>query len=208
MTGPPFRHVVRAKLVPARIPEGLVTRDRLLRQFSIDHRFTLVSAMPGYGKTAAVRQWIDSVKIPVAWLSLDLLDNDPVSFWSNVLLALGSAVPGIEAEPGMLLWERGVEDGLFLSALVAGLAEAEGPIVLVLDGLAADLDRATVAGLAVLVERAGDTVPRGGDDSYGPTAPAGALAFLRMAERHSRGLVAADRRGGARHRAACRHLDP
>ena len=158
MTGPPFRHVVRAKLVPARIPEGLVTRDRLLRQFSIDHRFTLVSAMPGYGKTAAVRQWIDSVKIPVAWLSLDLLDNDPVSFWSNVLLALGSAVPGIEAEPGMLLWERGVEDGLFLSALVAGLAEAEGPIVLVLDGLAADLDRATVAGLAVLVERAGDTV--------------------------------------------------
>ena len=129
-----------------------------MRQFSIDHRFTLVSAMPGYGKTAAVRQWIDTVDVPVAWLSLDLLDRDPLSFWSNVLLALGSAVPGIEVEPGMLLWERGVEDALFLSALVAGLAEARGPIVLVLDGLAADLDRETVAGLAVLVERAGDTV--------------------------------------------------
>ena len=54
--------------------------------------------------------------------------------------------------------ERGVEDALFLSALVAGLADAEGPILLVLDGLPADLDRATVAGLALLVERAGDNV--------------------------------------------------
>ncbi len=95
-------------------------RERVLRRFSIEDRFTLVSAMPGYGKTAAVRQWIDTVEIPVAWLSLDLLDKDPLSFWSNVLLALGSAVPGVEVEPGMLLWERGVEDALFLERVGRG----------------------------------------------------------------------------------------
>ena len=95
-------------------------RERVLRRFSIDDRFTLVSAMPGYGKTAAVRQWIDTVEVPVAWLSLDLLDKDPLSFWSNVLLALGSAVPGIEVEPGMLLWSAGSRIALFLERVGRG----------------------------------------------------------------------------------------
>ncbi len=59
----------------------------------------------------------------------------------------------------MLLHERGAGDPLFLSALVAQLAAADdGPVVLVLDGLAGQLDRTTLDGLALLVERAGDTL--------------------------------------------------
>lgn len=129
-----------------------------MARLSVEDRVTLLSALPGYGKTAAVRQWIDSVDLPVAWLSLDLLDEEPTAFWSNTLAALGLAIPGIDDEPAMLLWERGVEDPFFLGALAAGLSALASPLVLVLDSLPADLDRGVLEGLAMLVERTGDNL--------------------------------------------------
>ena len=150
---------MRSKLVPARLPEGLIVRERLLDRLSVDDRFTLVSAMPGFGKTAAIRHWIERVDVPVCWLSLDLLDQEPTSFWSHLVAAVASAAVGVDDEPAMLLNERGAGDPLFLSALVAQLAAADhGPVVLVLDGLAGQLDRTTLDGLALLVERAGDAL--------------------------------------------------
>ena len=149
------RLVVRSKIVPARIPDGLVVRERILARLSTEPRFTLVAAMPGYGKTVAIRQWIDTIALPVAWLSLDLLDEDPMSFWSDVLLALGSVVPGVDDEPSMLLAERGVTSPLFLGALIAELENRTDPILLVLDGLERSLDRAILDGLALLVDRVG-----------------------------------------------------
>ena len=97
--------------------------------------------MPGYGKTAAIRQWIETVDVPVAWVSLDMLDQELESFWSNVLMALDTAAPGIAEEPTLLLHERGARDHLFLGALVAALVERETPVLLVLDGLDGNLDR-------------------------------------------------------------------
>lgn len=159
MGGHPYpRHVIRSKVVPARIPEGFIVRDRVLAHMSFDHRCTLVSALPGYGKTAAVRHWIDTVDAPVAWTSLDLLDQEPVSFWSHVLSALGSAHPGIDGEPAMLLRERGADDPLFIGALAAGLADVGTPIVLVLDGLSDQVGQGVIDGLTLLVELAGDTL--------------------------------------------------
>jgi ATP/maltotriose-dependent transcriptional regulator MalT len=149
------RLVVRSKLLPAQVPDGLVTRTRLAERLTSDARFTLVSAMPGFGKTVAVRQWIDTLDVPVAWLSLDLLDSDPTSFWSHFLLAVGSVLPGVDEEPAMLLAERGADDVLFLAALLRELEETSGHVVLVLDGLA-ELDAATLDGVALLVDRAGD----------------------------------------------------
>jgi LuxR family maltose regulon positive regulatory protein len=149
---------VRAKLVPPTLPDGLIVRERILAQLARQRRFTLVSAMPGYGKTALVRQWIDTLDGSVAWLSLDVLDQEPTTFWSHLLVALGAAVPGVEDEPAQLLWERGPGNPLFLSALIAGLAEVPDPVVLVLDGLSGQLDRATLEGVALLVDRAGETL--------------------------------------------------
>jgi LuxR family maltose regulon positive regulatory protein len=149
---------VRNKLVPPSLADGLIVRERVLTRLSTDQRFTLVSAMPGYGKTAVARQWIDTLDVPVAWLSLDLLDQEPTTFWFHLLLALGTAVPGIDEEPSMLLWERGPSDRLFLSALIAGLADVAEPVVLVLDGLSGQIDRGTLEGLALLVDRVGETL--------------------------------------------------
>lgn len=132
-------------------------RTRVLDLLSVESRFTLLCAMPGYGKTVAVRQWVDTVDLPVAWVALDLLDGDPASFWSHVLRVIGSVLDGVDAEPAKLLAERGPDDTLFLAALIAELESRPDRLLLVLDGLD-QLDRGVLDGLALLVERLGDRV--------------------------------------------------
>jgi LuxR family transcriptional regulator, maltose regulon positive regulatory protein len=76
-------------LHPSLIPRerGLSLLDRAL-----EHRLTLVSAPAGYGKTTLVRQWVaqrskQEYFPPVAWVSLDGGDNDPVRFWRYLMTA-------------------------------------------------------------------------------------------------------------------------
>ncbi len=52
----------------------------------------LLSAPAGFGKTTVVSQWLADRRVhgqgpPVAWLSLDESDNDPVRFWRYVMMA-------------------------------------------------------------------------------------------------------------------------
>src|SRR5216683_1129235 len=76
-------------LHPSLVPRerGLSLLDRAL-----EHRLTLVSAPAGYGKTTLVRQWVAERSTqpqfpPVAWVSLDGGDNDPVRFWRYLMTA-------------------------------------------------------------------------------------------------------------------------
>jgi LuxR family maltose regulon positive regulatory protein len=59
---------------------------------TLEHRLTLVSAPAGFGKTTLVRQWVAERSKqpqfpPVAWVSLDGGDNDPVRFWRYLMTA-------------------------------------------------------------------------------------------------------------------------
>ncbi|MBN1428934.1 MAG: hypothetical protein JXB07_11160 [Anaerolineae bacterium] len=69
---------------------NLVARPRLVEQIETgvrqNHRLTLISAPPGFGKTTLIGEWIDSSRQPVAWLSMDEADNDPARF-TNYLVA-------------------------------------------------------------------------------------------------------------------------
>src|SRR5512136_1601601 len=71
----------------------LVTRPRLLDQLTawLDRRLILVSAPAGYGKTALVSQWLNSVNGAHAWLSLDEQDNNLETF----LLYLAAAIRAV-----------------------------------------------------------------------------------------------------------------
>src|SRR5262249_4737334 len=60
----------------------------------LDRGLVLVCAPAGYGKTVAVADWARRGGRPVAWLSLDAGDNDPVRFWRYVVAAVGPARPG------------------------------------------------------------------------------------------------------------------
>ena len=87
---------------------NLVARPRLQARLAgaADAKLILVSAPAGFGKTTLVTAWLGTVAddgAAVAWLSLDERDNDPASFWSYVLAALESAVPGLGANARALL---------------------------------------------------------------------------------------------------------
>ena len=78
---PPEIHpfVLATKFAPPRPPAALVARDTLLAALdgALGQRLTLVSASAGWGKTTLLSAWASRLPHPVAWLSLDELDDDP-----------------------------------------------------------------------------------------------------------------------------------
>jgi LuxR family transcriptional regulator, maltose regulon positive regulatory protein len=62
--------------------------DRLNEGVELGHKLALISASAGFGKTTLVSEWINGCGRPVAWLSLDEGDNDPVRFITYLIAAL------------------------------------------------------------------------------------------------------------------------
>jgi LuxR family maltose regulon positive regulatory protein len=114
----------------------LVARPRLLGQLTVgmDRRLTLISAPAGYGKTTVIAQWLDTIDLPWAWLSLDEHDSDLVTFLSYMLAALRSVYPDAGHAVETLLRAPALPAPSFLAdALLSDLAALPGPWLLVLD---------------------------------------------------------------------------
>ena len=88
--------LLATKLHLPRPRPGFVPRPRLAGRLDegLARGLVLVCAPAGYGKTAALADWARRSGRPVAWLSLDSGDNDPVRFWRHVVAAVGPARPG------------------------------------------------------------------------------------------------------------------
>src|SRR5215510_1235436 len=88
--------LLATKLHLPRPRPGFVPRPRLAARLDegLARGLVLVSAPAGYGKTVALADWARRSGRPVAWLSLDAGDNDPVRFWRHVV-AVGPAKPGV-----------------------------------------------------------------------------------------------------------------
>ena len=69
----------------------------------------------------------------VAWLSLDPSDNEPSSFWTYVVTALQTAVPGVGSGALELIASSPLPTDLVLTTLLNELAAAPGEVWLVLD---------------------------------------------------------------------------
>lgn len=128
--------LLTTKLFVPRTPAGFVFRPRLVEQLDegAARELVLVSAPAGFGKTALLADWSQRRKRPVAWLSLDASDNDPVRFWRHVAAALDRVRPGVAERVGPLLARPSPTsfDG-FVSALINELVGHADPVVLVLD---------------------------------------------------------------------------
>ena len=123
--------------VPSRRP-GFVPRPRLVGRLEegLARGLVLVCAPAGSGKTVLLADWARHGGRPVAWLSLDVGDNDPARFWRHVVAALGQARPGIGEPAGPVQGplEASSPDGLvmaLINELAAGPREDE--VLLVLD---------------------------------------------------------------------------
>ena len=82
--------LLRTKLyIPPLRPE-MVPRPHLVRRLNqaLPGKLTLISAPAGFGKTTLLVEWIRDFGSPVAWVSLDLGDNDLVRLWVHLVAAL------------------------------------------------------------------------------------------------------------------------
>ncbi len=82
--------------VPEARPE-LVSRPHLIAQLDegLTRKLTLISTPAGFGKTTLLSEWAAQGTAPVAWVSLDEGDNDATRFFSYVIAALQTLVPGM-----------------------------------------------------------------------------------------------------------------
>ncbi|AWS46331.1 LuxR C-terminal-related transcriptional regulator [Streptosporangium sp. 'caverna'] len=132
------RPVIATKLYVPKLRPGLVARPRLRERLrrGAESRLTLVSAPAGFGKTTLLAEWLDEragEDHSVAWLSLDLEDGDPASFWTCVVTALHTAVPGVSPSALELAASSPLPAEHLLATLLNELAAAPGEIWLVLD---------------------------------------------------------------------------
>mgnify|MGYP006302470407 CR=1 FL=1 len=99
--------VVGVKIRPPALRTDVVRRSRLTDTLHASRaRVVLVSAPAGFGKTVLALDWLAGRNEPVAWLSLDALDNDADRFFVHLGAALGR-VPGLRELPGLLRPEHG-----------------------------------------------------------------------------------------------------
>ena len=87
--------LIQTKLFLPRVSRKLVDRPRLWEQLDrgIQRKLSLVSAPAGYGKTTLVSAWLQEVRRPVAWVSLDANDNDFLLFLHYVVSAIRTVFP-------------------------------------------------------------------------------------------------------------------
>src|SRR4051794_14773151 len=119
--------LLTTKLHVPRRRRGLIPRPRLSERLSRgdEAALTLVSAPAGFGKTTVLTEWLTtgpSGQPSVAWLSLDLRDNDPALFWTYLVAALQTVAPGVGAGALALLQSPQAPAEALLATLVNALA--------------------------------------------------------------------------------------
>src|SRR5215216_3284794 len=115
-----------------------VPRLRLIQQLDASFQFplTLICAPAGFGKTTLITDWYERPEVPrlpLAWLSLDEDDNDPIRFMRYLISALQSL--GIIGHDLLTSLESPQPPSLkvVLTTLLRRIEDLSQPFALVLD---------------------------------------------------------------------------
>ena len=89
--------VLKTKLYISPLRPEIVPRPQLVLRLneSLHCKLTLISAPAGFGKTTLLKEWVAAYHSPVAWVSLDPLDNDPIRLWVHIIAALQMVQSGL-----------------------------------------------------------------------------------------------------------------
>ena len=126
---------------------------RLLAGAAHPYSFVLLSGPAGFGKTTLLSEFINELKQPVAWVSLDEGDNDPIRFWTYLITACQSIQRGV-GESGLALLQTlpSFPDETIPTLLINDLVKLETDLVLVLDDYHFIQNPSIHAGLAFLLD--------------------------------------------------------
>ncbi len=128
--------LIATKLRPPAVRDQVVGRERLAEPLRAGSglRLSLVACPAGYGKTTLLAEWreAEAARKPVAWLTLDEGDNDPVVLWSYVIEALRRACPAISVPVSPQMVGAASIVDLVLPPLVNQLDDL-GEVALILD---------------------------------------------------------------------------
>ncbi len=128
--------LLQTKLYMPRLRPSLIPRPHLIKKLNagLDGKLTLISAPAGFGKTTLASAWVQQIKHPIAWLSLDESDNDLTRFLTYFVAALQTIESNIGKGVLTALQSSGggnVE--IILTTLLNEITEFPNDVVLILD---------------------------------------------------------------------------
>ena len=127
--------------------------EKLMSGVSTPGGFVLLSGPAGFGKTTLLSEFAVQYQKPVAWLSLDEGDNDPIRFWTYLITACQSVQAGAgEAALALIRSPQTLPNDTAPTILINDLAEMDSDLVLVLDDYHAIQDPSIHASLSFLLE--------------------------------------------------------
>src|SRR4051812_16092326 len=150
--------LLSAKLEPPVLLHAALLRPRLFALLSRAVQrspLTLISGPAGSGKTVLAASWRETEPAAraVAWLSLDVYDEDPALFWSYVVEALGSVGVVTTDVPRLVPGEQ--PPAGFLTALAGAITARPQPVGLIIDNADHITGKGIVDGLDLLIRNAG-----------------------------------------------------
>ena len=131
--------IALTKTVPPAVRKFAVQRPGLMR--SLDHaaarRLIIFRAPAGYGKTTLAAEWCQRLRdggALVAWLSLDIDDNEPGAFAYHLARAVDGAAPSLGRDAIALLHASSlIPPRNVISSLLNGVSEIDTETYLFLD---------------------------------------------------------------------------
>src|SRR5574338_1297363 len=131
-------NLLSTKLHIPRSGHGGVSRPQLVNRLlaSIEQQGSLVllSGPAGFGKTTLLSEFVTAIRKPVAWVSLDGGDNDPIQFWTYLINAIQSVQPDIgQAAAAMLQSPQPFPAEIIPTLLINDLSKSPHEIFLILD---------------------------------------------------------------------------
>ena len=154
---PPAFQIRESKLRPIPSRPAAVGRRALLDRLSRSEApVTVVLAPAGYGKTTLLAEWVDELSNPVAWLTTDETDNDPVALCTYLAAALDRVElvpPGVFSALASRLPPAALSN-----QLVAILEAMTGPVTVVVDHLDSVTNPECMALVAEVASRLPDHV--------------------------------------------------
>ena len=108
--------------------------DQLLAGVDRPGSFTLLSGPAGFGKTTLLSEFVALLQQPVAWVSLDEGDNDPIRFWTYLIAACQTVQDGVgEFALALFSTPQPLPVEAVPSILINDLVELDHDLILILD---------------------------------------------------------------------------